>query len=88
MWYHYDTGMKSLHIRNLDEEVLLGLKVRAERHHRSVQKEVEVLLRDAARMVYGNDEAKESPLKNLHIVHAGNKDTSWSRDSIYGDDGR
>jgi plasmid stability protein len=44
--------MKSLHIRNLDEGILLGLKARAERHHRSVQKEVEVLLRDAARMVH------------------------------------
>jgi plasmid stability protein len=80
--------MKSIHIRNLDEEVLHGLKVRAERHHRSVQKEVEVLLRDAAQMVNGDDDSMESPLKNLHIVHSGHKDSTWSRDSIYGDDGR
>lgn len=80
--------MKSLHIRNLDEEILLGLKARAQRHHRSVQKEVEVLLRDAARMVNPHDDSMESPLKNLHIVHTGHTDSTWSRDTLYGDDGR
>jgi plasmid stability protein len=78
--------MKSLHIRNLDEGILLGLKARAERHHRSVQKEVEVLLRDAARMVQVDNET--SLLDALHTVDTKGKSTVGSRDSIYGDDGR
>jgi plasmid stability protein len=80
--------MKSLHIRNLDDDIVLGLKVRAERHHRSVQKEVEVLLRDAARMMNRSDEQTKSPLQDLHIVKTGHEDSMWSRDTIYGVDGR
>lgn len=79
--------MKSLHIRNLDDDVLLGLKVRAERHHRSVQKEVEVLLRDAAQMIQPR-EAAPSPLRDLHLVESKRTLSDWSRESIYGDDGR
>jgi plasmid stability protein len=80
--------MKSLHIRNIEEETLQGLKRRAEIHHRSLQKEVEVLLRDAAQMVNDADIDIKSPLKGLHIVNTGQEDSIWSRDSMYGDDGR
>jgi plasmid stability protein len=78
--------MKSLHIRNLEEETLEGLKIRAKRHRRSLQKEVEVLLNDAARMVQGGDE--HSPLDDLYIVDTGIREGIWTRDDIYGDDGR
>lgn len=78
--------MKSLHIRNLEEETLAGLKVRAKRHHRSLQKEVEVLLKDAASMVA---HVEPVPLMDrLHTVKTGETNGTWSREEIYGDDGR
>lgn len=82
--------MKSLHIRNLDEQVLTGLKRRAVRHRRSLQKEIEVLLQDAARMSPPEDGADKEPELKLHTVSTGKKtsQTTWSRDEIYGDDGR
>lgn len=78
--------MKSLHIRNLEEETLEGLKARARRHRRSLQKEVEVLLSDAVRMGVGMDQ--RSPLDDLHTVHTGIRKGTWPREEIYGDDGR
>lgn len=80
--------MKSLHIRQLDEETVEGLKRRARRHHRSLQKEVEALLKDAARMMSPRDIQTESVLSGLHTVTTGNQNTDWSREAIYGDDGR
>jgi plasmid stability protein len=78
--------MKSLHIRNLDEEVLNGLKQRASRHRRSLQKEVEVLLEDAARMSPPEENTKAE--LELNTVSTGEKGNTWSREAIYGDDGR
>jgi plasmid stability protein len=82
--------MKSLHIRNLDEKVLTGLKRRAVRHRRSLQKEIEVLLEDAARMSPPEDSIDDEPELKLHTVSTGKKisQNTWSRDEIYGDDGR
>ena len=78
--------MKSLHIRDLHEETLSGLKRRAARHRRSLQKEVQLLLEDAARMVPESDPA-DAQLK-LHVVHSGRRDAGFGRDAIYDDDGR
>ncbi|RKX33592.1 MAG: hypothetical protein DRP71_09865 [Verrucomicrobia bacterium] len=78
--------MKSLHIRDLHEDTLSGLKRRAVRHRRSLQKEVKLLLEEAAQML-PDDAAPEADLK-LHIVHSGNQSSSWRREAIYGDDGR
>lgn len=39
--------MASITIRNLDEEVTTRLRVRAAKHHRSMEEEVRVILRDA-----------------------------------------
>ena len=61
---------------------MLGLKQRAERHRRSLQKEVQVLLEEAARM----QPARGGGLK-LHLANTGNKG-SWTREEIYGEAGR
>jgi plasmid stability protein len=80
--------MKSLHIRDLDDAVVEGLKRRARRHHRSLQKEVTSLLTDAALMVPPESSPEESPLRRLHVVETGRADSNWSRDELYGDGGR
>ena len=42
-----DIAMASITIRNLDEEVKTRLRVRAAKHHRSMEAEVRLILRDA-----------------------------------------
>lgn len=80
--------MKSLHIRNLEDATLEGLKRRARRHRRSLQKEVEDLLSDAARMVPAD--ASEDSRRGLRLnrVATSNPQCDWRRESIYDDDGR
>ena len=78
--------MKSIHIRGLHEDTLARLKRRAKRHRRSLQKEVQALLEDAAEMIPA-EETVEPKLK-LHIIHSGRSDATWSRGTIYHDDGR
>jgi len=80
--------MKSLHIRNLDEATLEGLKRRARRHRRSLQKEVESLLSDAAVMLPPGGSPDDPPRLKLKTVTTGQSGQDWSRESIYGDDGR
>ena len=84
MYYHNDTSMKSIHIRDLKEETLQALKRRAARHRRSLQKEMQVLLEDAASMAPPEHKEKLS----LKIVTTGNLKGQWSRNEIYSDDGR
>ena len=74
--------MKSIHIRDLSEETVLGLKQRAARHRRSLQKEVQVLLEEAARMQPGRTGGLD-----LHFARTGNQG-GWTREEIYGDTGR
>ncbi len=76
--------MKSIHIRDLDEGVLQRLRKRAKHHHRSLQGELRAILEDAARYA-PDDEAVEDLV--LITVDTGNSRT-WSREEIYGDDGR
>lgn len=78
--------MKSLHIRNLDEATLQGLKRRAQRHRRSLQKEVESLLNDAARMLPSSADVDSPGRLRLHTVQTGKTQSDWPRESIYGDD--
>lgn len=80
--------MKSIHIRQVDEETLEGLKRRARRHHRSLQKEVEILLHDAARMMSPGRLETGSVLDGLKTVSTGHRNTDWTREDLYGDDGR
>ena len=39
--------MASITVRNLDEDVKTRLRVRAAKHHRSMEEEVRIILRDA-----------------------------------------
>ncbi len=80
--------MKSLHIRNLDDATLEGLKHRAHRHRRSLQKEVEALLSDAARMLPPASAEDSRRALRLNTVSTGHTQNDWNRESIYGDDGR
>ncbi|TVR54424.1 MAG: hypothetical protein EA425_01990 [Puniceicoccaceae bacterium] len=80
--------MKSLHIRHIDDHVLDALKRRARRHRRSLQKEVESLLADAARMVPPDAGELNNPLASIRTVSTGRREMTWSRESYYGDDGR
>lgn len=75
--------MKSIHIRDIDPEVLASLKRLARRHHRSLQGELRAILEREARLAPGET---TGPLQ-LHTVSTGNTGT-WSRDEIYGDQGR
>lgn len=81
--YYNDITMKSVHIRDIDPEVLAALKRLAHRHHRSLQGELRAILEREARLA--PDESAQ-PLK-LHTVSSGNSGT-WSRDEIYEDFGR
>ncbi len=80
--------MKSLHIRNLDDSVIKGLKRRARRHHRPLQKEVAKLLSDAATMIPPDARVDDSPLSKLYLVSSDCNDSTWSRSEIYNNDGR
>jgi plasmid stability protein len=87
MIYHNDTGMKSIHIRQIDEDVLDALKRRAQLHRRSLQKEIEVLLEDAARMT-PVEQTNPTILAGLRTVACGQNTSTWSREDIYADQGR
>jgi len=80
--------MKSIHIRNLDDNTLVGLKRRAARHRRSLQKEVESLLNDAAQMSPAEEPEPLSQKLILKTVSTGRPKAVWDRESIYDDDGR
>lgn len=80
--------MKSILIRNVEEQTMEGLKRRAKQHHRSLQKEVEALLNDAARMMGSEQEPADSVLDGLRTVSTGKQHATWSRKSMYGNNGR
>ena len=86
--YHFNTSMKSIHIRNLDDDTLIRLKRRAARHRRSLQKEVESLLVDAAQMSPTEEQTDSSQKLVLKTVATGKPEAQWDRESIYDDDGR
>lgn len=81
-WYHFHTSMKSVHIRDLPEVTLEGLKRRAARHHRSLQKEIHAVLEEAAKMAPIEEIA--SPRLGLHLVNTG-RDDAWDRNAFYED---
>ena len=78
--------MKALHVRNVPEETLRGLKRRAARHRRSLQQELQVVLEQAARML--PEEEPAGSRLSLEIVHSGVREDRWNREGMYGDDGR
>ena len=76
--------MAGIHVRDLSEETVRALKRRAQAHHRSVQGEVRAILAEAARAA--PPEEGYPPIQLYH-VEVGN-DREWTREDIYGDDGR
>ncbi len=83
-WYHYNTSMSSIHIRNIDEKTLSSLKNLAARHHRSLQGELHFILDRAAELDIEEDSDEEL---NLITVNSG-LDSSWSREDIYDNNSR
>ncbi|MCB1058349.1 MAG: Arc family DNA-binding protein [Acidobacteria bacterium] len=76
--------MPAVHIRDVPKEVLESLKQRAARHHRSLQGELRLLLESAAA-----EEAASKRFPPLVLeMSAVDTASSWSREDIYGDEGR
>ena len=82
--YHYATGMSSIHIRDIEPATLAALKRLARNHHRSLQGELRFILGQAARLAPMEDDAQTLGLVTVRTGHTA----SWSRDDIYGADGR
>jgi len=76
--------MSSIHIREINSNTLHALKRLARRHHRSLQGELHAILERAARMAPPDEEGRMLDLVTVKTGHT----TSWSRDEIYGADGR
>ena len=76
--------MAAVHIRDVPDETLEALKRRARRHQRSLQGELRLILTSAAQVELAPE--RLPPLK-LHFSTAS-PETNWSREEIYGDDGR
>jgi plasmid stability protein len=76
--------MPSVHIRDLPQVIVDGLKRRAKRHHRSLQGELHAILEEAARATPDLDRAR--PL-DLHLS-ASKSTRPWTREDMYDDRGR
>ena len=76
--------MKSLHIRDVDPNILAALKRLVKSHRRSLQGELHAILERAARTA-----PPEQPEAMSWItVETGRATSRWSRSDIYDDDGR
>jgi len=75
--------MKSIHVRDVSEETIEGLKQLARMHHRSLQGELKHLLDYSAAFA----KKPSTPALKLNHVSVGGKQ-DWSREEIYGDEGR
>lgn len=76
--------MPAIHVRNLPAETIRALARRAEAHHRSVQGEIRAILAEAARAA--PPEPGYAPIRLRHVETGG--DQLWTREEIYGDEGR
>jgi plasmid stability protein len=76
--------MKSIHIRNVDPDVLLKIERLAKMHHRSVQGELRVLLSEAARRVPAKDVFDAKPPVTVSLP----QNTTWRREEIYSNEAR
>jgi len=76
--------MAAIHVRNVPDTVLAGLRERAGRHGRSMQQELLAVLAAAA--------TEREPIQAvdpvaLKTVNVGGS-SGWGREEIYGDTGR
>lgn len=76
--------MTAIHVRNVSESTLSGLRERAAAHGRSMQREVLAILQAAAAEPVPS-QAPE-PIE-LVTAHTGG-DGTWRREEIYGDQSR
>ncbi len=76
--------MPAIHIRDVPDEVLEALKDRARRRERSLQGELRHILSSVAR---SEPPRQQLPPLKLHLSDAS-PGATWSREEIYGDDGR
>jgi plasmid stability protein len=76
--------MAALHIRSVPEPVVAALRERARRHGRSVQQEVLQILEEAAAAPMPGEALAPLQLKTVQT----NRMSRWSREEIYGDEGR
>lgn len=76
--------MKSVHIRNVPPETLGSLKRLAQAHHRSLQGELQAILDRAARMAPPRQ--KKDRLALITVEVGG--ESTWTREEIYGTEGR
>src|SRR3954447_22199832 len=86
--YHGD--MTAVHIRDVPEPTMNALRERARRHGHSMQQELRQILDAAAA---APEPARHLPPIELELVMVdrsapGPVDSTWSREEIYGDDGR
>ena len=73
--------MKSIHIRDIDPEVLQRLKKLAEMHHRSMQGELKTIITEAVRKIPADE-----PAEGLDLVTvATNNQQAWTREDYYTD---
>jgi plasmid stability protein len=64
--YHLDSMAKSILIRDVDEELVVRLKARAERSGRSLQAELKLIIENAAEQ----DEARQRMIDQADAFHA------------------
>jgi len=73
--------MKSIHIRDIDPEILQRLKKLAEMHHRSMQGELKTIITEAVRRIPEAD-----PDEELDLVTVSTKNQHpWKREDYYTD---
>jgi plasmid stability protein len=76
--------MPAIHIRDVPEATISALRERAKRHGHSMQQELrEILASAAAQPSLG--EARE-PIQLVTVNNPAT--TTWTREEIYGDEGR
>ena len=73
--------MKSLHIRNVDSDVIKKLQILAKIHHRSMQGELRAVLTEASRRA--SAVLMDNEL-DLITVNTG-KESVWNREDYYND---
>lgn len=74
--------MAAIHLPHLPDHVLAALRKRAAAHRRPVEDEVIAILENAAESPPNASE----PIRLVMATEAS--DADWSREAIYGDDGR
>lgn len=76
--------MAAIHVRNVPEPVMAGLRERAERHGRSMQQELLEILAQAAAQPGASETLPRLRLKTVRTSGG----STWRREEIYGDEGR